>query len=132
MTSPGTPIAGSIEVGKSEVCPRRRTSMKKIVALLIGLALLGFSEAGWAEPTSRESGGNQVVLGAGSVLGTLVYAPVKASFCILGGISSGFAFPIAGPQTAGNIAGSTCKGTWVITPSALEGKERVKFLGDTS
>ncbi len=106
--------------------------MKKIVALLIGLALLVSSEAGWAQPTSRESGGEQVVLGAGSVLGTLVYAPVKASFCILGAISSGFAFPIAGPRTAGNIAGSTCKGTWVITPSALKGKERVKFLGDTS
>ncbi len=106
--------------------------MKKIVAFLMGLAMLGSSAAGWAQPKSRESGGEQVAYGAGSVLGTLVYAPVKTSFCILGAISSGFAFPIAGPRTAGNIAGSTCKGTWVITPDNLKGKERVKFLGDAS
>ena len=103
--------------------------MKKIVALLIGPALLGSTQAGWAQPKSRDSAGEQVALGAGSVLGTLVYAPVKASFCILGAISSGFAFPIAGPRTAGNIAGSTCGGTWVITPDELKGRERVKFLG---
>lgn len=32
-------------------------------------------------------------------------------------------------RTAGNIAGSTCGGTWVITPDELKGRERVKFLG---
>ena len=103
--------------------------MKEIVALLIGLALLGSSEAGWAQPKSGDGAGEQVALGAGSFLGTLVYAPVKASFCILGAVSSGFAFPIAGQRTASNIAGSTCGGTWVITPDALKGRERVKFLG---
>jgi len=106
--------------------------MKRIVALLIGMALLGQSAAGWAQPNSRESGAQQVGYGAGSVLGTLVYAPVKASFCILGAVSSGFAFPIAGPKTAGNIVGTTCKGTWAITPNTLKGKEPVKFVGDTS
>jgi hypothetical protein len=105
---------------------------KIVVALLIGLVLLGQSAVGWAQPNSRESGAQQVAYGAGSVLGTLVYAPVKASFCILGAVSSGFAFPIAGPKTAGNIAGSTCKGTWAITPDALKGRERVKFVGDAS
>ena len=106
--------------------------MKQIVAFLIGLALLGQSAAGWAQPNSRGGGAQEVAYGVGSVLGTLVYAPVKASFCILGAISSGFAFPIAGPKTAGNIAGSTCKGTWVITPDTLKGKEPVKFVGNTA
>ena len=106
--------------------------MKQIVALLIGLTLLGQSTAGWAQPRPRESGAQEVAYGAGSVLGTLVYAPVKASFCILGALSSAVAFPIAGPKTAGNIAGSTCKGTWTITPDTLRGKERVKFVGDAS
>jgi len=103
--------------------------MKKTVALLIGLALLGSSEPGWAQPGSRHGAGEEAAYGAGSVLGTLVYAPVKASFCILGVVSSGFAFPIAGQRTASNIAGTTCGGTWVITPDALQGRERVKFLG---
>jgi hypothetical protein len=109
--------------GKGEI------SMKRTGALLIGLAVLGASEAGLAQPNSRDGAGEQAALGAGSFLGTLVYAPVKASFCILGVVSSGFAFPIAGQRTASNIAGSTCGGTWVITPDALKGRKRVKFLG---
>jgi len=98
-----------------------------VVASLLGSVALGL----FAMPAqaAQESAGQQAVLGAGSVLGTLVYAPVKTSFCILGAVSSGFAFPIAGPKTAGNIASSTCGGTWVVTPKALQGKERVKFVG---
>ena len=103
--------------------------MKKTLALLIGLVLIGSSEAGWAQSNSPDSTGEQAALGAGSFIGTLVYAPVKASFCILGAITSGFAFPIAGQRTASNIAGATCGGTWVITPDALKGRERVKFIG---
>ena len=106
--------------------------MNKVVALLVGVVLLGSSEAVWAQSGSQGGGPEQVAYGAGSVLGTLVYAPVKASFCILGAVSSGFAFPIAGPRTAGNIAGSTCKGTWVITPDNLKGKERVNFVASGS
>ncbi len=106
--------------------------MRKVLVLLLGLALLGQSAVAWAQPAPKESTPQQVAYGAGSVLGTLVYAPVKASFCILGAISSGFAFPIAGARTAGNIASSTCGGTWAVTPDALKGKERVRFVGDRS
>ena len=101
--------------------------MTKLLAVLAVLALLAQSAPAWAEGTSQ-----QVAYGTGSVLGTLVYAPVKASFCILGAVSSGFAFPIAGPRTAGHIASSTCGGTWAITPDALKGRERVKFVGNGS
>jgi hypothetical protein len=106
--------------------------MKKITAALIGLALLGSSQAGSAQSNARDGAGIQAGLGAGSVLGTLVYAPLKASFCILGLVSSGVAFPIGGPRTAGTIAGTTCGGTWVITPDALRGKERVDFINHPS
>ena len=105
--------------------------MRKIVVLLIGLALLASTQPGWAAPKSRDSGPQEVAYGAGSFIGTLVYAPFKASFCILGAITSGFAFPIGGQRVAGNIAGTSCKGSWVITPDNLKGREPVKFLGDT-
>jgi hypothetical protein len=106
--------------------------MRTIAALLIGLAVLGSSEAGWAQPNSGDGAGQQAAYGAGSVFSTLVYAPLKASFCILGAISSGFALPIAGPRTAGHIAGTTCGGSWVITPDNLKGNQPVKFVGGTS
>ena len=106
--------------------------MKRFVAILVGTILLGSSSAGWAEPKSQESGAAQVAYGTGAVLTSLVYAPVKASFCVLGAIGSGFALPFAGPRKAGAIAESSCSGTWILTPSALKGKEQVKFVGNPS
>jgi hypothetical protein len=105
--------------------------MKKMVVVLVGLAFFGSSEAGWAQPRSQENGAEQVAYGAGSFLTTLVYAPVKASFCVLGAIGSGFALPFAGPKKAGAIAESSCSGTWVLTPNVLKGKDRVKFIANT-
>jgi hypothetical protein len=105
---------------------------RRVVALLIGVAVLGSSAASWAEPKARESGAEQVAYGAGSFLTTLVYAPVKASFCVLGAVGSGFALPFAGPKKAGSIAESSCSGTWILTPSILKGKEQVKFVGRSS
>lgn len=71
----------------------------------------------------------QVGYGAGSVLGTLVYSPVKASFCILGSVASGFT-AFASPPKAVKVAGASCGGTWMITPDVLKGRERVKFVGE--
>ena len=76
--------------------------------------------------------GQEVAYGAGSVFGTLVYAPLKGTFCILGAITSAFTLPFGGTQTAGKVATASCGGTWAITPSALKGKERVRFIGETS
>jgi hypothetical protein len=59
----------------------------------------------------------------------LVYSPIKASFCILGGITSAFT-AIASPPTAAKVAGASCRGTWGITPDVLKGREQVKFVGD--
>jgi hypothetical protein len=107
--------------------------MKKVVAVLIGVAVVGSSVASWAQPKSQESGAaEQIAYGTGSVLTSLVYAPVKASFCVLGAIGSGFAFPFAGPKKAGAIAESSCSGTWILTPDNLKGKSQVKFVGKAS
>jgi len=95
-----------------------------IVALAASLAVVGS-----AAPVAADSAAQDVAYGAGSVLGTAVYAPFKATFCILGGITSGFAFPFAGADTAGRVATAGCGGTWAITPAVLKGQEHVKFVG---
>jgi hypothetical protein len=101
----------------------------RIGAILLGLMLLAQSSAALAEPGARESTPEQVTFGVGSVLGTLVYAPLKATFCILGGLAAA-ATTIASPPTAGRLVGTTCRGTWVITPDTLRGKAPVQFVGD--
>jgi len=83
-----------------------------------------------AVPSVAAGGASEeVAYGTGSVLTTLVYAPVKASVCILGGVTGGFTLPFAGPQTAEKVVSRACGGTWAITPDALRGRERVRFVG---
>lgn len=93
-----------------------------LVAVVVALAVS-------ASVATADSPSQEVAYGTGSVLTTLVYAPVKASFCILGGVTSGFTLPFAGPQTAETVVSSACGGTWAITPDALKGRERVRFVG---
>jgi hypothetical protein len=98
--------------------------MKCMIAIGLVVTLLGLPTAALADD------GQEVAQTAGSVFGTLVYAPVKASFCILGGIGSGFTY-LADSKTAAKVARGSCGGTWVITPSAVAGKESVHFVGST-
>jgi len=98
--------------------------MKRMITMGFVVALLGLPIAVWGDD------GKEVAQNAGSLFGTLVYAPLKASFCILGAIGSGFTY-IADSKTAGKVARASCGGTWVITPNAVAGKESVHFVGNT-
>jgi len=103
--------------------------MRRIVILGLGVCLLGPSVPRLALAATEESTPQQVAYGAGSFLGSLVYSPLKAAFCILGAIASPFTIPFGGTKMAGQVVGSTCRGTWVITPNVLRGRERVDFIG---
>jgi hypothetical protein len=106
--------------------------VRHMIALGLGLFLIAQTSIGWAATAREESTPEQATYGAGSVLGTLVYSPFKASFCILGAIASGFTYPVAGAKTAEKVVGTSCRGTWVISPNILRGRERVEFLGELS
>lgn len=99
--------------------------MKRTIAIALVAALLGLPM------TARADDGQQVARGAGSAFGTLVYTPVKTSFCILGAIGSGFTYMVDS-KTAGKVARGSCGGSWVITPSAVAGTEPVHFVGNTA
>jgi hypothetical protein len=85
-----------------------------------------------ASVASADSTAQAIAYGTGSVLTTLVYAPFKATFCILGGVTSGFTLPFAGPKTAEKVVSAGCGGTWAITPDALKGQERIRFVGGSA
>lgn len=105
--------------------------MKRSAAILLGLALMGQSTASFAQGDSQDSTGVQIGAGVGSVVGSAVYFPFKASFCILGGVTSGFTLVFAGARAAERVAGTACRGTWAITPNVVKGKETVQFAGRT-
>jgi hypothetical protein len=102
--------------------------MRPILVLGLSILLLA-TGAGSAHAASSDSTIQQVGYGAGSFFGTLLYAPAKTAFCVLGAVTSGLTLPFGGTQTAGKVATAACGGTWVITPATLKGAEPVHFVG---
>lgn len=105
--------------------------MRHIVGALLALALIGQGTMSWAESSSTPSTPAQVGYGVGGALGTLLYAPVKGAFCVLGAVGSAFT-AIGSRPTARKMLGASCRGTWAITAEILQGREKMKFVGDTS
>ena len=99
--------------------------------LLVLLALAAVTVLG-VVPAHADTAGQEVAYGAGSVFGTMLYAPFKTSFCVVGAVTSGLTLPFGGPQTAGRVATAACAGTWAITPGVLKGREPVRFIGGES
>ncbi|MCI0484331.1 MAG: hypothetical protein L0Y78_07095 [candidate division NC10 bacterium] len=106
--------------------------MRQVLAVMVTFGLLALTSPSWAGSASEEGTLGQVGTGVGSVVGSAVYFPFKAAFCILGGIGSGFTLLAAGPESANKVASASCRGTWVITPDVVKGKETVHFVGEPS
>jgi hypothetical protein len=103
--------------------------MMSKLALVLALCLFGWVAVLAVGPAAAESAADEAAYGAGAVLGTVLYAPFKTTFCVVGGVTSGLSLPFGGTKTAGKIATSACGGTWAITPQALKGREPVRFVG---
>lgn len=102
--------------------------MKWIVAIVVGLFLVVQSAVALAD--SDESTLEQIGLGTGSVVGSVIYFPLKTVFCTAGGLGSIYTRIFVGPQSTHELVSTTCRGTWAITPDTLRGKESVQFIGD--
>jgi len=109
--------------------------MKADRRLRIALVVLA---AVWLTPVSQaraaqaeENGGHSPIVIVGTVLTNIVYFPSKLVYAAVGGIVGALAYPL----TAGDSDVSTaiwdasCRGTYVVTPDMLEGKERIRFSG---
>ena len=99
---------------------------KQIVALLFALVLLGERPLAWGEDGSSEGS-----YGAAAAVGTVLYTPLKAGLCFIGGTASALVFLSSGPRAARTVAGAVCGGTWVLTGEALEGKKPLNFVGES-
>ncbi len=105
--------------------------MRRIASTAVLLVVLGQSAAAWAAAAPEDGTLEQVAYGVGSVFGTLVYGPIKGTFCALGTVASVATLILAGPDKAGQVAGRACRGTWVITPDVVKGKQPIELVGTT-
>src|SRR2546426_10853657 len=103
--------------------------MHKILGCALGLLLFVSTTLLPTHADAAQSASQDVAYGAGSVFTTLLYAPFKTSFCVVGAVTSGLTLPFGGTQTAGKAATAHCGGTREITPGTLRGKEPVRYRG---
>jgi hypothetical protein len=105
-------------------------SMKRIGAVLISLTLVAQAVPAWADSSPDESTLEQIGYGTGSVLGSVVYFPLKATFCLGGGLTSIYTSLFVGPKTTHEVLSKSCRGNWSVTAQHLKGEESLTFVGD--
>ncbi len=103
--------------------------MKQSLAVVLGIALLGAMAVAPARAAAKDSTSQEVAYGAGSFFGTLLYAPFKTSFCVVGAVTSGLTLPFGGTQTAGKVASATEVVEMQRLARTLKGQEPVRFVG---
>ena len=100
---------------------------KSIIVLIFALSVCLFIPCNAkAEGTLSNAG-----YGAGSVLVSCVYSPAKVTYALLGGLTGGVAYGLTGGNgdVAKKIWTPSLRGTYVVTPDMLKGKEEVQFVG---
>src|SRR5258708_36164862 len=103
--------------------------MYKILTSVVVLGLFVSTPMLAVHAEAAESGAQEAAYGAGSVFTTLLYAPVKTGFCLVGAATSGLTLPFGGTETAGKDATAAFGGNWTITPGTLRAKETARFMG---
>ena len=75
-----------------------------------------------------------VGVGAGTIVGNVLYVPAKLVYGILGGVAGGAGWLLTGgnTQVSNTIWRSSLGGDYVLTPNMVAGQEPVHFSGPTT
>jgi hypothetical protein len=108
------------------------TKPVKVLALSVAMALLTATTL--AAPSADDTGsgdGHPAIVWVGTVATDLLYVPAKLVYAGVGAVTGAFGWVLTGGDTgaAKAIWKPSMGGTYVVTPSMLEGKEKVRFSG---
>ena len=100
-------------------------------ALTVAILLLMICQLSMAPSVRAESTGSQAGIGIGAFFATLLYTPAKMVYAIVGGLVGGIAYGLSGGDAiaACRIWTPAIRGTYVLTPGHLRGKEPIRFAG---
>ncbi len=100
-------------------------------ALTVAVLLMMICQLSMAPSVRAESTGSAAGIGIGAFFVTLVYAPAKMVYAIVGGLLGGVAYGVSGGDkvVACRIWTPAIRGTYVLTPSHLRGEEPIRFAG---
>lgn len=70
-------------------------------------------------------------LGMAAALSSLIYGPTKIVYAVGGTTAAGFAWLFSGgdSKVASTVFTRSVRGTYVITPQTLQGREEIEFVG---
>ena len=85
-------------------------------------------------PASASADGNigeDLGLGVGSAVCSVIYAPVKIVYALGGLIVGGFGWALSGGDStvAKSIVDPAVRGDYIVTPDMLRGREPLEFFG---
>jgi len=94
-----------------------------------GVLLLGAAPSAWAggsEHVAAEGG-----LGMAAAISSLIYGPTKTVYALGGTVIAGCAWVFTGGDTrvASTVITRSVRGTYVITPETLKGRQELEFVG---
>jgi hypothetical protein len=133
----GTMIATAIAIGLALPAGAFAQNSTNGPAVVSPLQLDGTASSPQAQvPQPADDGVNWkgVGVGAGTVLGNVLYVPAKLVYGILGGVAGGAGWALTGgnTQVSNTIWRSSLGGDYVLTPNMVAGQEPVHFSGPTT
>jgi hypothetical protein len=98
--------------------------------LIAGAATGGATGAAVSVREGREEHHDPMTY-AGTVLANVVYVPTKVLFAAGGAVVSGVSYvaTLGRPEPTASIWNASVEGNYVVTPSMIEGKAPVHFVG---
>jgi hypothetical protein len=94
------------------------------------LLVVGDAAAGGAASAGQEEE-HGVGSYVGAVAADVIYVPTKIAFACVGAVTSGMMYlvTLGDRDTTRSVWDATVEGTYVLTPSHIEGKEPIRFIG---
>ncbi len=107
---------------------RRATVLVAWVGMLF---LSGTVLAAESAEASEAGGGHPAIVWVGTVATDLVYVPAKLAYAGVGAVTGAFGWLLTAGDTdvAKAIWSASLGGTYVVTPSMMEGEQPVHFSG---
>ena len=99
--------------------------------LLIGGAVAGGAAGGVASAKEAQHEEHPPMTYVGTVLANVVYVPAKVLFAVGGAATTGVAYlaTLGNSEKSRPIWNASVGGDYVVTPSMVDGQERVHFVG---
>lgn len=104
----------------------RTTGRLRAIVLACILGIFSQPSVAAADGMATEGG-----LGAVAAISSLIYGPIKITYCVLGVVFGGMAYGLSGGDSdvLDAVITPAVRGDYVITPSVIRGERSLEFIG---